>query len=83
IVEAKIRKPATGEIRQIMEAETFSEMRRIPLFRVVLVAALANVGSSIGTFAYFLFIFPALGIDPSVVIGDGFSNMLQAIAGLL
>jgi len=83
IVEAKIRKPASGEIRQIMEAETFSEMRRIPLFRVVLVAALANVGSSIGTFAYFIFIFPVLGIDPAMVIGDGFSNMLQAIAGLL
>jgi hypothetical protein len=49
----------------------------------VLVAALANVGSSIGTFAYFIFIFPVLGIDPAMVIGDGFSNMLQAIAGLL
>ena len=66
----------------IMEAETFSEMRRIPI-PVVLVAALANVGSSIGTFAYFIFIFPVLGIDPAMVIGDGFSNMLQAIAGLL
>ncbi|MDI6866105.1 TraB/GumN family protein [Methanoculleus sp.] len=82
IVEAKIRKPATGEVRQIMEAETFSEMRRIPLFRVVLVAALANVGSTIGTIAYFLFIFPVLGVDPAVVIGEGFSNMMQAIAGL-
>lgn len=83
IVEAKIRKPTTGELRQIIEAETFSEMRRIPLFRVVLVAALANVGSTLGTIAYFVFIFPVLGIDPAMVIGDGFSNMLQAIAGLL
>lgn len=83
IVEAKIRKPAAGEFRQILAAETFSEMRRIPLFRVVLVAALANVGSTIGTFAYFLFIFPVLGIDPAVVITEGFSNMLQLIQGLL
>ncbi len=82
IVEAKLRKPAAGELRQIIEAETFSEMRKIPLFRVVLVAALANVGSTLGTFAYFLFIFPVLGIDPSVVIVDGFSNMLQMIQGL-
>lgn len=82
IVEAKIRKPTTGELRQILEAETFSEMRRIPLFRVVLVAALANVGSTLGTIAYFIFIFPVLGIDPTVVIVDGFSNMLQTIQGL-
>jgi pheromone shutdown-related protein TraB len=82
IVEAKIRKPTTGEFRQIIEAETFAEMRRIPLFRVVLVAALANVGSTLGTIAYFLFIFPILGVDPMVVISDGFSNMLQMMLGL-
>jgi pheromone shutdown-related protein TraB len=81
IVEAKIRKPTTGELRQIIEAETFSEMRRIPLFRVVLVAALANVGSTLGTVAYFVFIFPVLGIDPTVVITEGFSNMIRMIAG--
>jgi pheromone shutdown protein TraB len=50
-------------------------MWKIPLFRVVLVAALANVGSTIGTFAYFLFIFPALGADPSILITQGFGNM--------
>lgn len=82
IVEAKIRKPAAGEFRQIIEAETLAEMRRIPLFRVVLVAALANVGSTLGTIIYFLFIFPVLGIDPTVVIVDGFSNMLQMIRNL-
>jgi len=82
IVEAKIRKPTTGELRQILDSETFTEMRRIPLFRVVLVAALANVGSTIGTFAYFIFIFPVLGIDPTVVVGEGFANMLQMLQGL-
>jgi len=82
IVEAKIRKPTTGELRQILDSETFTEMRRIPLFRVVLVAALANVGSTIGTFAYLIFIFPVLGIDPTVVVGEGFANMLQMLQGL-
>ncbi|MDK2916897.1 MAG: hypothetical protein PWR25_1454 [Euryarchaeota archaeon] len=82
IVEAKIRKPAVGEFRQIIEAETFAEMRRIPLFRVVLVAALANVGSTLGTVAYFVFIFPILGIDPAVVISEGFSNMVEMLQGL-
>ncbi|MDD5419939.1 MAG: TraB/GumN family protein [Methanomicrobiaceae archaeon] len=75
IVEAKIRKPSAGEFRKIIRAETLSEMRAIPLFRVVLVAALANVGSTIGTFAYFIFIFPFLGIDPAEVILQGLQNI--------
>lgn len=81
IVEAKIRPPATSDLREIFSAETFSEMRKIPLFRVVLVAALANVGSTIGTVAYFVFIFPLLGIDPAIVITAGFGNLWQGITG--
>lgn len=83
IAEAKIRKPRGSDLKKIMEAQTLTEMRKIPLFRVVLVAALANVGSSIGTFAYFIFIFPILGIDPTVILGAGFSNMWAAITNLL
>ncbi|MDI6717990.1 MAG: TraB/GumN family protein [Methanomicrobiales archaeon] len=75
IVEAKIRKPTTKDFRAIMEAESLSDMRRIPLFRVVLVAALANIGSTLGTIAYFIFIFPALGIDPTVLLMDGLQNI--------
>ncbi|MDN7025399.1 TraB/GumN family protein [Methanoculleus sp. FWC-SCC1] len=82
IVEAKIRKPTAGELRKIIEAENLTEMRKIPLFRVVMVAALANVGSTIGTFAYFIFIFPFLGIDPKVVILQGFENIMQMIGGI-
>lgn len=82
LVEAKIRKPTAGELRRIIEAESLSEMRKIPLFRVVLVAALANLGSTLGTFAYFIFIFPFLGIDPKVVILQGFNNIVQLIGGL-
>jgi pheromone shutdown-related protein TraB len=83
IAEAKIRKPRGSDIKRIMEAESIMEMRDIPLFKVVLVAALANVGSSIGTFAYFIFIFPILGIDPNVILGQGFSNMWAAITNML
>ncbi len=82
IVEAKIRNPKPSDIKKIMNAESFNEMRAVPLFKVVFVAALANVGSSIGTFAYFIFIFPILGIDPSVLLVDGFTNMWHAITGL-
>lgn len=82
LVEAKIRKPSPSDFRKIFETETFGEMMSIPLFRVVLVAALANIGSTIGTIAYFAFIFPVLGIDPGVLFSEGLSNMWAAIQGL-
>lgn len=82
IAEAKIRKPKGSDIRKIMDAETITEMRKVPLFKVVLVAALANVGASIGTFAYFIFIFPILGIDPNIILGQGFENMWNAFINL-
>lgn len=82
IVEAKIRKPGPGDLGRISRAESLSEMMEIPLFRVVVVAAMANVGSTLGTILYFIFIFPILGIDPGVLITQGLSNMWAAIQGL-
>lgn len=82
IAEAKIRKPRGSDIKKIMEAESLTEMRKVPLFKVVLVAALANVGSTLGTFAYFIFIFPILAIDPNILLGHGFSNMWTAFTSL-
>jgi pheromone shutdown-related protein TraB len=82
IVEAKIRKPGPGDFGRISRAETLSEMMEIPLFRVVVVAAMANVGSTLGTILYFIFIFPILGIDPGVLISQGLSNMWAAIQGI-
>ncbi|NYT05952.1 MAG: TraB/GumN family protein [Methanomicrobiales archaeon] len=79
ITEAKIRKPSTADFRAIMEADSLGALRAIPLFRVVLVAALANIGSTIGTFAYFIFIFPILGIDPQAVILAGAGNLWEFI----
>ncbi len=74
-VEAKVRKPPVSDFRKIYEAESITDMARIPLFKVVLVAALANLGSLLGTILYFIFVFPVLGIDPGVVISTGLHNM--------
>ena len=74
-VEAKVRKPPVSDFRKIYEAESISDMAKIPLFKVVLVAALANLGSLLGTILYFIFVFPVLGIDPGVVISTGLHNM--------
>ncbi|KQC03352.1 MAG: conjugal transfer protein TraB [Methanoculleus sp. SDB] len=79
ITEAKIRKPSTADFQAIMDADSFETLRKVPLFRVVLVAALANVGSTLGTFAYFIFLFPILGIDPQAVILAGAQNLWEFI----
>jgi len=81
-VEAKVRSPAVTDFRKIYEAETLTEMARIPLFKVVLIAAVANLGSLLGTFLYFIFLFPVLGIDPVVVISTGLHNLVAWAAGL-
>jgi len=81
-VEARVRKPPLADFRKIYESESLSDMARVPLFRVVLVAAMSNLGSIIGTILYFIFIFPVLGIDPGVVISTGVTNMWLWISGI-
>ncbi len=82
-VEAKVRKPPVSDFRKIYEAETLTDMARIPLFKVVLVAAAANLGSFLGSILYFLFIFPLLAVDPGVVISTGIQNMGAWLAGFI
>lgn len=81
-VEARVRKPPISDFRKIYQTESLSEMARIPLFKVVLVAALGNLGSLLGTILYFIFIFPVLGIDPAVVISSGIHNMWTWFLGI-
>ena len=82
IVEVKIRKPGPGDLGRISRAESIGEMMEIPLFRVVVVAAMANIGSTLGTILYFVFIFPILGIDVGVVMTQGIANMWAAIQAI-
>jgi pheromone shutdown-related protein TraB len=81
-VEARVRKPPMTDFRKIYETESLTEMARIPLFKVVLVAALGNLGSLLGTILYFIFLFPVLGVDPAEVISQGVQNMGAWAAGL-
>ena len=75
-VEARVT-----DFRKIYETESIREMARIPLFKVVLVAALGNLGSLLGTILYFFFLFPILGINPVDVISLGIHNMGVWVAG--
>jgi pheromone shutdown-related protein TraB len=83
ITEAKIRHPTTADFSRIAEADDLGQMRKNPLFKVVLVAALANIGSIVGTFAYIIFIMPILGIDPRIILSDGLTNLMAYLGGIL
>lgn len=81
-VEARVRKPPISDFRKIYQTESIGEMIKVPLFKVVLVAALGNLGSLLGTVLYFIFVFPVLGIDPGVVISTGIGNLWTWFTGL-
>ncbi len=75
-VEAKVRKPPVSDFRKIYEAETLTDMSKIPLFKVVLVALLQiSAAFWAPSFILYLSIFPVLGIDPRIVISSGIHNM--------
>ncbi len=50
LAEARMRKPKVEDAKSILGVESLRELMRNNLFRVILVAALANIGSIAGTF---------------------------------
>ncbi|HJJ31241.1 MAG TPA: TraB/GumN family protein [Methanocorpusculum sp.] len=78
LVEAKLRPPSVGDFKRISKAESLKEMVSVPLFRILLVAALANVGSILGTVCFFVFLTPVLGVDVDMmkeILITGFTNL--------
>ncbi|MCG7854180.1 MAG: TraB/GumN family protein, partial [Methanosarcinaceae archaeon] len=71
LVEAKQRNPTTDDFKKLMEVETTGSMLENNLFRVILVAALANIGSMIGTFLGVYVMMQVAGVDPRDVISAG------------
>lgn len=68
IVEAWKRKPTMADTKKLADAETFKELMAIPLFRVILVAALANIGSVAGTVLGAYLILQMSGISPQDLV---------------
>ncbi|PXF59779.1 MAG: TraB family protein [Candidatus Methanogaster sp.] len=66
-VELKMRKPSPHDIHDIAEAETFPDLMGNNLFRVILVAALANLGSVAGTFIGAWVVATQCGLDIDVI----------------
>ena len=82
IVEAKLRPPSAKDFKRIGKAESIKEMFSVPLFRILLVAALANVGGILGTVCFFVFLTPVLGVDVDMmkeILITGFKNLWNFI----
>lgn len=82
IVQAKFTPPRAADFKAIGKAESVKEMCAIPLFKIILVAAAANIGSILGTVAFFVFLTPVLGVDVDMmkeILFTGFKNLWQFI----
>ncbi len=75
-VEAWIRKPTTDDIAKLVEADSFRDLMNNRFFRVLLVAALTNVGSMIGTIYGGYYILSHFGIDVAKVISERIASII-------
>lgn len=84
IVEAKMRPPHGGDFKAIGKSDSIKTLFSIPLFRIIAVAAGANLGSILGTVCFFLFLSPVLGVSVDQMkdlLILGFQNMWNLIIG--
>lgn len=84
LVEAHFRPPTTEDFRTIMKAETMKELMQNKLFRIILVAGLANLGSMLGTFVAIPIMVDYLNIDnPLDILKKALGTGFDAIKELL
>ncbi len=69
-VEAWIRKPRASDVAKLAEADSLREMMENRFFRVIMVAALTNIGSLIGTIYGGYFITTKYGVDIAKVLSS-------------
>ena len=76
LVEAGIRKPTTKDMKNMMAVETFKELNQNPFFKVIFVAALANLGSVAGTFIGAYVVLQLSGINIADIIRSIVSGLI-------
>jgi len=75
MVEAWKLKPTVSDLKELAAADSYKQMMQNRLFKVILVAALSNVGAMLGTFIGVYIIWQWLGLDISAeMIGDMIKN---------
>jgi len=79
LTEAKYRSPTTDDFKSLIDAENTGDMMKNNLFRVILVAALANLGSMAGTFLGVYVMLEVTGINPKEMIQAGISAGFLAL----
>jgi len=80
IAEARMRPPTAGDLKAISRANSIEEMLSVPLFRILVVAAVANIGSMLATVCFFVFLTPLLDVDLDTmtqILMTGLSNLWQ------
>jgi pheromone shutdown-related protein TraB len=65
LVEAKHRNPKTSDIKALLAVESFGDIFKNSLMRVLLVASLTNIGSVVGAFVGGIVIMNVTGTKPS------------------
>lgn len=84
IVEAHFRPPTTEDFRTIMKADTVKELMQNKLFRIILVAGLANLGSMVGTFVAIPIMVHYLGItNPLDILKTALETGFNTIKALI
>lgn len=79
LVEAWIRKPTSGDLEKLSEVRTLREMMKNRVFRVLLVVALTNIGSMIGTFLGIYVVLNLTGIDITGVLKGRIGDLIGLI----
>ncbi|VVB56462.1 TraB family protein [uncultured archaeon] len=83
LVEAHFRPPTTEDFKTIMKADTMTELMQNRLFRIILVAGLANLGSMAGTFVAIPFMVHYLGItNPLDILKLAFETGFNTLKSL-
>ena len=77
LVEAYVRKPTAEDLKGMMNVDSLRELANNKLFKVILVAALVNLGSIVGTFVGAYVVWRVLGIS----MADVWTGMRIAIFG--
>lgn len=83
LVEAHFRPPSTEDFKNIMKTEDLKELMKNKLFRIILVAGLANVGSMVGTFVAIPVMVHYLGIpNPLEILRTALDTGLNVIGSI-
>lgn len=73
--EAWIRKPTLNDVENLFKTEGLKEMWKNRFFRVILVAALTNLGSAIGTIYGSYYVLTNFGVDVAKIISKIFGSL--------